>query len=53
LKCGKYRLYSRKQDPETGKHRNLVTFDTRKEGSEPFRYLPKAVLFWGPKMLNY
>ena len=26
LKSGKYRLYSRKKDPKTGKHRNLGTF---------------------------
>jgi hypothetical protein len=24
-----YRLYSRKKDPKTGKHRNLGTFSTR------------------------
>jgi hypothetical protein len=29
LKSGKYRLYSRKADAETGKRRNLGTFDTR------------------------
>jgi len=29
LKSGKYRLYSRKIDPKTGKRRNLGTFDTR------------------------
>ena len=29
LKAGKYRLYSRKQDPRTGKRRNLGTFATR------------------------
>jgi hypothetical protein len=28
LKSGKYRLYSRKQDPKTGKRRNLGTFKT-------------------------
>ena len=33
LKSGKYRLYSRKKDPKTGKRRNLGTFDTR-EGAE-------------------
>jgi len=27
LKFGKYRLYSRKIDPKTGKRRNLGTFD--------------------------
>jgi hypothetical protein len=30
LSSGKYRLYSRKKDPKTGKRRNLGTFDTRK-----------------------
>jgi hypothetical protein len=29
LKSGKYRLYSRKVDPNTGKRKNLGTFDTR------------------------
>ena len=29
LKSGEYRLYSRKQDPRTGKRRNLGTFLTR------------------------
>jgi hypothetical protein len=29
LKSGQYRLYSRKINPETGKRRNLGTFDTR------------------------
>ncbi len=29
LKSGKYRLYSRKKDPKTGKSRNLGTFNTR------------------------
>ncbi len=29
LKSGKYRLYSRKNDPKTGKRRNLGTFNTR------------------------
>jgi len=29
LKSGKYRLYSRKKDPRTGKRRNLGTFDSR------------------------
>jgi hypothetical protein len=29
LKSGKYRLYSRKVDPKTGKRKNLGTFDTR------------------------
>jgi hypothetical protein len=31
LKSGKYRLYSRKKDPKTGKRKNLGTFDTRAE----------------------
>ena len=29
LKSGKYRLYSGKKDPKTGKRRNLGTFDTK------------------------
>ena len=29
LASGKYRLYSRKKDPRTGKRRNLGTFATR------------------------
>lgn len=29
LKSGEYRLYSKKTDPRTGKHKNLGTFDTR------------------------
>jgi cell division septation protein DedD len=34
LKSGKYRLYSRKQDPKTGKRRNLGTFNTREEAEQ-------------------
>ncbi len=29
LKSGKYRLYSQKKDPKTGKRKNLGTFNTR------------------------
>ena len=29
LKSGKYRLYSTKKDPKTGKRKNLGTFNTR------------------------
>jgi len=29
LKTGKYRLYSQKKDPKTGKRKNLGTFDSR------------------------
>ena len=29
LTSGKYRLYSRKKDPKTGKRRNLGTFSSR------------------------
>jgi hypothetical protein len=29
LKCGGYRLFSRKPNPKTGKRRNLGTFKTR------------------------
>jgi hypothetical protein len=28
LKSGQFRLYSRKKNPETGKRRNLGTFET-------------------------
>jgi hypothetical protein len=31
LKSGKYRLYSRRRNPATGKRRNLGTFDSRDE----------------------
>lgn len=31
LKSGKYRLYSTKKDPRTGKRKNLGTFDTREQ----------------------
>jgi len=31
LKSGRYRLYSRKLNPHTGRRRNLGTFDTRAE----------------------
>jgi hypothetical protein len=34
LKSGKYRLYSRKIDPKTGKRRNLGTFDTREAAEQ-------------------
>jgi len=29
LKSGKYRLYSRKKNPRTGKRRNLGTFNSK------------------------
>jgi len=34
LKSGKFRLYSRKRDPKTGKVRNLGTFDTREQAEQ-------------------
>ena len=34
LKSGKYRLYSRKKNPKTGKRRNLGTFDTREAAAK-------------------
>ena len=34
LKDGRYRLYSRKIDPKTGKRRNLGTFATRAEAEQ-------------------
>ena len=34
LKSGQYRLYARKIDPRTGKHRNLGTFATREDAEK-------------------
>lgn len=34
LPSGKYRLYSRKKNPKTGKRRNLGTFGSRKAALE-------------------
>lgn len=34
LKSGKYRIYSRKVDPETHKRRNLGTFDSEEEAKK-------------------
>jgi hypothetical protein len=34
LSTGKYRLYSKKIDPKTGKRKNLGTFDTREAATE-------------------
>jgi hypothetical protein len=34
LKTGKYRLYSRKKDANTGRRRNLGTFDSRTAAQE-------------------
>jgi len=34
LKSGKYRLYSGKQNPKTGRRRNLGTFDTREQAEK-------------------
>jgi hypothetical protein len=34
LPDGKYRLYSRKQNPKTGKRRNLGTFATREAAEQ-------------------
>jgi len=34
LKSGKYRLYSKKKDPKTGKRKNLGTFNTRAEAEK-------------------
>jgi hypothetical protein len=34
LKSGKWRLYSRKPNPKTGKRRNLGTFNTRKAAEQ-------------------
>ena len=34
LKSGKYRLYSRKIDPKTGKRKNLGTFNTLEQAKK-------------------
>ena len=34
LKSGKWRLYSRKPNPKTGKRRNLGTFGSRKAAEQ-------------------
>jgi len=34
LKSGKYRIYSRKVDPETKKRKNLGTFDSMDEAKK-------------------
>jgi len=34
LKSGKYRLYSRKVNPKTGRRRNLGTFDSREAAEQ-------------------
>jgi hypothetical protein len=34
LPSGKFRLYSRKQDPKTGKRKNLGTFGTKREAEQ-------------------
>ncbi|HSB12346.1 MAG TPA: hypothetical protein VLM38_22860 [Blastocatellia bacterium] len=34
LKSGKYRLYSRKKDPKTGRRKNLGTFETREQAEK-------------------
>ena len=45
LKSGKYRLYSRKKNPKTGKRRNLGTFDSL----EAARKHERAVQFFKRK----
>ena len=34
LSSGRYRLYSRRKNPKTGRRRNLGTFRTRKEAEK-------------------
>ena len=34
LAAGKYRLYSRRKNPHTGKRRNLGTFSTKKAAKQ-------------------
>jgi len=40
LKSDKYRLYSRKKDPKTGKRRNLGTFKTKASAQKHERAVP-------------
>lgn len=42
LASGKYRLYSRKKDPKTGKRKNLGTFSTMEKAKKH----EKAVQFF-------
>ena len=45
LPSGKYRLYSRKKNPKTGKRRNLGTFDTleaAKQHEREVQYFKRA-----------
>jgi hypothetical protein len=42
LPSGKYRLYSRKKDPKTGRRKNLGTFDSREAAQKH----EKAVQFF-------
>lgn len=44
LKSGEYRLYSKKKDPKTNKHRNLGTFNTlqaAKKHEQEIQYFKK------------
>ena len=34
LKTGEFRIYSRRQDPKTGRRKNLGTFSTREKAQE-------------------
>ena len=49
LKSGKYRLYSSKINPKTGKRRNLGTFDTREEAMEHERAVQFFKRHKGPR----
>jgi hypothetical protein len=40
LSSGRYRLYSRKKDPRTGRRRNLGTFATRAAAERRERAVP-------------
>jgi hypothetical protein len=40
LKSGKFRLYSLKKNPKTGKRRNLGAFDTREDAEKHERAAP-------------
>ena len=47
LPSGKYRLYSVKKDPKTGKRKNLGTFSTRKAAEAHERHVQYFKHRWG------
>src|SRR5205823_11649624 len=52
LKSGKYRLYSRKKDPKTGKRRNLGTFKTKAAAQKHERAVQYFKRHWSRTLLE-